>query len=76
MYRIECDDDAALDAEFGQQPRCCRDLVGLLGDVDMGENEGRVGGERAQYLGGGAVVEMVEAAAQRLAIQRDAAWSG
>ena len=53
-----------------------RDLVGLLGDVDMGEHEGGVGGERAQHLGRGTVVEVVEAAAQRLAIQRDAALSG
>jgi len=42
----------------------------------MREHQGGVGGERAQHLGGGAVVELVEAAAQRLAIEGDAALSG
>jgi hypothetical protein len=39
VYRIECDDCADRDAEFGQQ--CLRggDLVGLLGDIDVGEYE-------------------------------------
>src|SRR5208283_4128028 len=45
-------------------------------DIDVGEYQGRVGGEGAQYLGGGAVVEVVETAAQRLAIERDAGLSG
>jgi hypothetical protein len=53
-----------------------RDLVGLLGDIDMGEHEGSVGGERTEDLGSGTVIEGVEAAAQRLAVQRDAALSG
>ena len=72
VYRIECDDRTVLDTEFRQQRLCCRDLVGFLGDIDVGEYQGRVRGEGAQYLGGGAVVEVVEAAAQRLAIERDA----
>ena len=42
----------------------------------MGKDEGGLGGERAQHLGGSAVVEIVEAAPQRLAIQRDAALPG
>jgi len=62
-------------AEFGQQRLCRRDLVGLLGDVDMREHKRGVGGKRAQHLGGDAVVELVKAAAQRLAIERDAALS-
>ena len=37
-----------------------RDLVGLLGDVDVGEHQRGVGGERAQHLSGGAVVEPVK----------------
>jgi hypothetical protein len=60
------------DAEFGEQSLHGRDLVGLLGDVDVGEHEGGVGGQRAEHLCSGAVVEIVEAAAQRLAVQRDA----
>jgi len=76
MQRVERDNGAGGDAEFGEQGLRRRDLVGLLGDVDMGEHEGGIGSERAQHLGCGAVVEVVEAAAQRLAIQRDAALSG
>ncbi len=41
----------------------------------MRKHQRGVGGERAQYLGGGAVVELVKAATQRLAIQGDAALS-
>jgi len=75
VQRIERDDGAVGDAEFGQQRLRRRDLVGLLGDVDVGEHQRGVGGERAQHLGGRAVVEPVKTAAQRLAIQRDAALS-
>jgi len=55
-----------------------RDLVGLLGDVDVRKHERGVGGERAEHLRRGAVVELVKAAAQRLAIESDAAvpWRG
>jgi len=76
VHRIECDDRAVLDAEFGQQRLRRRNFVGFFRDIDMGEHEGRVGGERAQHLGGGAVVETIEASAQRLSIQRDAALPG
>jgi hypothetical protein len=58
---IERDDGSICDAKFGQQRLRCRDLVGFLGDVDMGEHEGGVGGERAQHLGGSPVTEVVEA---------------
>jgi hypothetical protein len=73
---IKRDDGAAGDAEFGQQLLRRRDLIGFLSDVDMGEHDGGVGSERAQHLGGGTVTEVVEAAAQRLAIESDAALSG
>ena len=76
MDRIERDEGAARDAEFREQRLCGGDFVGFLGDVDMGEDEGGFGGEGAQDLGGGAVVEIVEAAAQHLAVERDAAPSG
>src|SRR3954451_15098152 len=48
-----------------------RDLV-ALGDLLVGQDERRLAGERAEHLRRGQVVEMVEAAAQRLAVQRDA----
>jgi hypothetical protein len=74
--RIERDDGAGGDAEFGEQDLGRRDLVGFRGDVDMGKDEGGIGGKRAQRLGGSAVVELVKAAPQRLAIERDAALPG
>ena len=73
---IEGDDGASRDAEFGKKRLRRQDLVGLLGDFDMSEHEGGVGGERAQHLGGGAVMDVVDTAAERLAVQRDAALSG
>jgi len=75
VQRIERDDDVAGNAQFGQQRLRRWDLVGLLGDVDVGEHQRGVSGERAQHLSSTAVVELVKAAAQRLAIQRDAALS-
>jgi hypothetical protein len=76
VYRVECDDRTIPDTKFGQQRLRRRDLVGLLGDIDMSEYKRTIGGEGAQYLGGSAIVEIVEAAAQRLAIKCDAALSG
>jgi hypothetical protein len=54
-----------------------RDLV-ALDDLLVRQDEGRLAGEGAQHLGGGLVVEMVEATPQRLAIQRDdpPPWQG
>ncbi len=76
MQGIERDDGAGGDTKLRQQGPRRRDLVGLLGDVDMGEHEGGVGGECAQQPRRGAVAEVVEGAAQRLAIQCDRALSG
>ena len=47
-----------------------RDLVAVR-DLLVGQDEGGVAGERAEQLGGGMVVQVIEAAPQRLAIQRD-----
>jgi len=47
-----------------------RDLV-ALGDLLVGEDERRLAGERAEHLRRGPVVEVVEAAPQRLAVERD-----
>ena len=77
MQGVGGEQDAAqaqlLDQRLGR-----RDLI-AFGDLLMREDEGRLAGEGAQHLGGGLVVQMVEAAAQRLAIQRDDPlpwWSG
>jgi len=68
-------DETRGQSEFGEQ--CLRrgDFVGLIVDLDMGEHQGGVGGQGAEDLGGGAVVEVVETATQRLAIQSNAALS-
>ena len=73
MQRIERDQGAGGDTEFGEQRLRGWDFVGFRVDVDVGEHQSSVGGERAQHLGSGAIMERVEAAAQRFAIQRDAA---
>jgi len=75
VQRVERDDGAGGEAQFGQQGLRRRDLVGPFGDVDVGEHQRGVGGGRAQHLGGCAVMELVETAAQRLAIESDAALS-
>ncbi len=83
MQRVERDDGVAGDAQFGQQRLRRRDLVGPFGDVDVSEHKRGVGGKRAQHLRRGTVAELVkvrrtsrfDAAAQRLAIQGDAALS-
>ena len=72
---VERDDGAAGEAEFAQQRLRRRNLVGFPGDVGVGEHQCRVGGEGAEHLGGGAVMEPIEAAAQGLAVERDAALS-
>ena len=76
VERIERDDGAVSNAELGEQRLRRRDFVGLLGDVDMREQQGGVGGERAQHLGGHTIIEVVEAATQRLAIQGYGAGAG
>ena len=62
-------------SQFSEQCLRCGDFVGFVVDVDVGEHQGGVGGEGAEDLGGGAVVEVVETATQCLAIQSNAALS-
>lgn len=57
-------DEVSGEGEFDEQGLRGRDLVGFLVDVQMCEHEGGFGSERAEDLRGGAVVEIVEAAAQ------------
>ena len=71
VQRVQCHEMAG-QPEFGEQGLHGRDLVGTVAEVDMREHQGGVGSQRAQHLSRGAVVEVVEAAAQRLAVESDA----
>jgi hypothetical protein len=61
------------EAKLGDQLRQRRDLVRRTGQLLMGENEGGVAGEGAEHMRRLALVHTVEAAAQRLAVERDRA---
>lgn len=76
VERIERDDGAIADAEFGEQRLCCGDFIGFLGDIDMREHQCGVGRESAEHLRGGPVIEIIEAATEGFAIESDAAVSG
>ena len=52
-----------------------RNLV-TIGDLLMREDERRLAGEGAEHLHGGLVAQMVEAAPERLAVERDDASPG
>ena len=60
------------EAELAEQRLGGRDLVGLFVNVAVRQHQRGVGGEDAEHLRGGAVAELVEAAAQRLAIDGQA----
>jgi hypothetical protein len=65
--------DGEDDAGQAQVPDHGPDRLGLGGHVRhllVAEDQGRVGGEGAEHVRRGAVVQAVEAAAQGLAIQR------
>jgi hypothetical protein len=51
------------------QPRRRRDLAGGAGHLAMAEDERGLGGEGAQHVRGGPIVQVVEAAPERLAVQ-------
>jgi len=48
-----------------------RDLLGRGADLLVGQDQGGIAGERAQHVRGGLVVQVVEAAPERLAVERD-----
>ena len=50
---------------------CTADFVSFFVDVDMRQHQRRVDGERAEHLFCLGVVEVIEAAFERLAIERD-----
>ena len=72
MHGIDGDESAG-EAELGEQSLHRRDFVRLLVAVEMRQHQRCVGGERAQNVRGFAVLEMVEAVAQRLAVDGDVA---
>ena len=69
----------ARQAQFGHQPRHGRDLVRRPGQLLVRQDQGGVAGEGAEDMDRLAVGQVVKAAAQRLAVERDRAqrfWSG
>ncbi len=69
-------DDMARQVEFLHQLLHGGDLVGFFIDFDVGENQRRIDRERAEQLPCLGVVEVVETALQRLAVERDDARLG
>jgi hypothetical protein len=65
-------DQMACEAKLGEQRLGGGDLVRLLGDVAVRQHQRGVCGEDAEQLRGGAVAELIEAAAQGLAIDGQA----
>ena len=70
MQRVH-GDHARGQPEFAEQALDGRDLVGLVVDLEMAQHQGAVGGEGADQVGRPGVGELVEAAAQRLAVEGD-----
>jgi len=66
----------ARQVEFLHQLLHGGDLVGFFIDFDVGENQRRIDRERTEYLPCLGVVEVVETALQRLAVERDDARPG
>jgi hypothetical protein len=69
MHGIERD-EMACDIEFFQQFLGRRYLVGLFIDFYMRQHQRRIGGKSAEYLSGLGIVEGVETALERLAVER------
>jgi hypothetical protein len=72
MQRVGGEEHAG-EAEFRDQPRKGGNLVGRRRDLLVRQDQSGVAGERAQDVRGGLIVQVVEAAPQRLPIQRDGA---
>jgi hypothetical protein len=67
VHGIDGDENAG-EAEFGEQCLHRRDFVRLLVAIKMRQHQGSVRRKYAQDMSGLAVLEMIEAVAQRLAI--------
>jgi hypothetical protein len=63
-------------AQVLHQRRHGRDFARRPGHLPVGQDEGGVAGEGAEHMSCGPVVQMVEAAAQGFAVERDGALSG
>jgi hypothetical protein len=66
-------DESAGETEFDKQCLHRGDFVRLLITVEMRQHQRGVGGKHAQNMRGFAVLEMIEAVAQRLAVDGDMA---
>jgi hypothetical protein len=69
MHGVERD-DMACDIELFEQFLRRWYLVGLFVDLDMRQHQRRIGGKRAEDLSGLVIVEGVETALERLAVER------
>ena len=71
-------DDAVGELKFAEQLLGCGNFVGLVRDIDMGQDQAGFGVECVQHLGCLAVIEVVEASPECLAIDRDdtSRWIG
>jgi hypothetical protein len=58
-------------AQLGDQSRHGRGLVGGGRHLAVGQDQRRLAGEGAEHVGGGPVVQVVEAASEGLAIEGD-----
>ena len=76
MQGIGGDDCVLSDAQLGEQRPGGRDLVRFLTDPDMGEHSPGVGGEGAEQMSRGAIMEPVETTAPGLAVEGDAGRTG
>jgi hypothetical protein len=72
MQRIGGEEHAG-EAELREQPRHGGNLVRCRRDLLVRQDQRSVAGERAQHVGGGLIIQVVEAAAQRFTVQRDSA---
>lgn len=73
MHSIGCE-QAAFEAKVVDQRLRRRDLVTFVVDREMAEDDRLVLGKGAQHMGGLLVMEAIEAAAKRFAINRDGGW--
>ena len=75
MHRV-AGDDVTRQIEFLQKLLHGGDFVGFFIDLDVRQHQRGIDGERAEHLPGLDVVEIVETALQRLAVERDDANPG
>ena len=69
-------EQGAAHAELLDQGPGGRDLVRRVADLPVRQDQGGLAGEGAQHVRGGLIVQVVEAAPERLAVERDHARPG